>query len=589
MMMNKIKTTTISLIILVASAGLFGQESSKDSLLLEARILLNDYRDASKFRNESTGKFDPSWENIFINCFDTLTRKIIFDVPISEKVHKSKTGEGKKEIIELSKIYLEYVSLNQYIDTIRSLYERYDSINFNYRFIESGNDFSNNRMTIEIEKQFVKTGWSLPESKKYMFEIKFTNYGPKITSIRLKDEDFAKTEVELMFIDNSIASKKGDVPGRGIADVVSRIKIDFDEDINDRMLTDKSDNKGKIKLGLVANRARIFIDTVYGANGVKYSIPTEWKLLGSVANQRQVGKRVNQQPVGGFKIPLQAYKWKGWSLTPLIYGGLLGHSPHQLDNFSGDADFTNKIGFKLGGGIDIAYYFNPDNWNDNSGNWIFGVGSGFSINYFRFNISSNGFNQIPYAYADQAGDTCQILVSGNAFNEVIGTTSISVPLYFEIKKKLKHKIYSMRAVSLQGGVNIMLPLNSSYNANGTFSRQGLYPEYNNQVITDDAFYNYYTNQQKSYTGQVNYQPIIAEGLIKLNGFFDVFNNNPDNTLNVGLQFSFPFTSATSSKPEDYLILNENDEYSSLAYSKNNIYDYYFGISVGINLVKYKVE
>jgi len=587
MMMNKMKIAAITLIIFVGSFGLFGQESRKDSLLLEARILLNDYQDASKFQNASAGKFDFSWVNIFKNCFDNSAMKIIFDVPLRDTVHKATDDKRKNAIIEISNIYLEYVTIDEYIDTIKSVYERFDSFKLNYRFIESGFDFNNNRMVIEIEKQFLETDWWLSDTKKYLFEIKFTGEGPKIVSMRIKDENFAKTEVELMFIDTRIVGKMDSLRGGGIADVVSRIKIDFDEDINDRMLWDKSDSLGKIKLGQVANRARIFIDTVYGTNDVKYSIPSEWKLQGSIKNQRQVGKRVNQQPMGGFKIPLLPYKWSGWSFMPLIYGGPISQSTNKIDNFSGNSDFVNNPGFKIGVGIDVAYFFNPDNWNDNSGNWIYGIGSGFSISYSKFSMNSNGFEQNPYDYIDQVGDTCQVLVSGFAFEEVIKTVSMSVPLYFEVKKKFKKKIFGMNAFSIQAGVNLMLPLNSSYDATGTFSRHGFYPDYNNQLITDDDFYNYYTDKQKAYSGQVDYQQLIAEGLIKLNGFFDVFKSSSDNSLNVGLQFSFPFTKPTSFKTEDYYINTGNDEYSSLAYSKKNIYDFYFGLSVGINLVSFK--
>lgn len=587
--MNKIKTVYLVFIFLISSIPVLGQDNS--TKLLEARILLNDYQDASKFRNESTGKFDPAWVNIFRNCFDTATRKIIFDVPLTKKVHLSRIDDGQKAVTEITNLYLQYVSINQYIDSIRSIYQRADSIDFNYRFIESGYDTtylqSQKRMVFIIEKQFAKTSWSAPKTKTYLFEIKFTDGGPKIASIQVKDVDFAKTDVELMFIE--VAGKKGDVAGQGIADVVSRIKIDFDDDIDDRVLTDKSNAQGKIKLGLVANRARIFIDTIYGTNGLKYSIPPEWKAQGTKANQRQVGKRVNQQPVGGFKIPLKPYRWSGWTFTPLIYGGLISQSTNDLHNFSGDSEFTNSKGYKLGAGVDVAYFFNPDNWKKNSGNWIFGVGSGFSVSYFQFNTSSNGFQQNPYDWSDQSGDTCKILVSGTSLEELISTIAISVPVYLEIKKRLHQKIFSMRAFSIQAGVNLMLPLNSTYDATGIFSRHGLYPEYNNQIITNDSFYNYFTDQKKTYSGQIDYKPLIAEGMIKLNGFFDIFNNNSDNTLNVGLQFSFPFTNSTSFKTSDYYILSGNDEYSSLAYSKKDIYKYYFGISVGINLIKFKVD
>jgi hypothetical protein len=441
-------------------------------------------------------------------------------------------------------------------------------------------------MVFEIEKQFEKTEWSAARNKKYLFDIKFTGDGPKITSIRVKDEDYAKTPVELLFIDNT-QRKNDEVASRPITDVVSRIIIDFDEDINDRELTDKTNAQGKIKLGLVANRARIYIDTVYGINGLKYSIPAEWRTQATQANRQQFGKRVNQQPAGGFTIPLKPYLWSGWSITPLIYAGFMIQSANNLINFSENSQFFNEKAFKMGAGLDVAYFFNPENGKDNSRNWLYGVGSGFSVSYFKSCTNSEGFQQNPYAWSDQAGDTCQVLISGTTFDESIETFALSIPVYFELKKRLKHRILSMRAFSIQAGVNLLFPVISTYETEGVFSRHGLYPEYNNQTITDDPYYNYYTNVEKEYSGQVDYRPLIAEGLIKLNGCFDIFNNSDDNTVNVGLQFSFPFTSPTNSNPDDYYMSLGNDEYSSLAYSRKNIYEYYFGISVGINLVNYK--
>jgi len=587
-MMIKKKITTALLLVLtfIGSTSLLGQESRKDSLLLEARIHLNDYQDAAKFQNVATGNFDASWVNIFKNCFDTAVVKIIFDIPLKEYVHKNESR--KQGIPQLSENYLEPVTIDQYIDTIKDLYQQNASFRLDYRLIETGYDMNADRLVFEIEKQFIESDWWFSGTKKYLFEIRFTTEGPKIVSIELKKDDFAKTEVDLIFIENLLESD-GKISEQRIPGVLSKIKIDFDENINDRTFTDVSNDQGKIKLGLVPNSASIFIDTAYSLNGVNYSIPSEWKLQKNANNERQGGRRVNQQPMGGFKIPLIPYVWSGWSFTPLVYGGIIDQSANILNNFSSDSEFTNGLGYKIGGGILIAYFFNPHKYNNASNNWIFGVGSGFSVSYFQYEIVSDGFNQNPYDYIDQVEDSVKILVSGNAYEESVNTLALSVPVYIELKKRFRKKFLGMRAFSIQGGLNLMYPVSSTYDTEGKFSRHGLYPQYNNQVITDDAFYNYYTNEQKNFNGLVDYKPLIAEGLVRLNGFFDVFKNNSDNTLNLGLEFTFPFTSPTTKNPENYYISTGNDDYSSITYSRENIYKYYFGLTVGINLIKFKVD
>lgn len=582
MIMNKIRTAVISLSILVASVGVFGQEKSSDKLL-KARILLNDYQDASKFRNPMNGAYNPAWESIFRDCFNS--DKVIFDVPLRARSGtRDATNDGKETNAAVNKLYLEYVSIDQYIETIRSAYDRFNIVDFNYFFIESGFDTtgltSANKLVFEIEKRFENTDWSVAGTKKYLFTIQFIEGEPKITSVRLKEEAIAKTEVVLTFVYDQ--NRKRNAPeGQGIGDVESRITIDFEENINDRYLIDRSDSTGRIKLGLVANRARIRVDTVYGLDGVKYSLPSEWK---------KPGPKVNLQPVGGFRVPLKPYKWNGITYSVYLFGGGLVQSDNNLSHFSGESSFTNKMGYKYGLGFDVAYFINQDNWTANSGNWIFGLGTGISVSSLKYSINSDGFSQNPYELIDLTGDTAMILYSGYSFNEVVSATMVSFPVYLEIRKKLHQKIFGMRSFSFQAGVNLMLPFLSNYDAEGVFSRHGKYGEiYGNQVITDDPVYNYYTDQQNTYSDDLEYKSMIAEAEFKLTGFFDVFNDNPNNTLNIGVLFSLPFTQPTKVNPEDYMISTGNDQYSSLTYSKKNIYDFFFGLSVGINFVKYKVD
>ncbi len=139
-----------------------------------------------------------------------------------------------------------------------------------------------------------------------------------------------------------------------------------------------------------------------------------------------------------------------------------------------------------------------------------------------------------------------------------------------------------------------MSVSSSYEARGEFSRWGFY-DFSNLPITDDKILNYFTDSIITFNGSIEYATPMAEGFLKLNGFFHVFKKNPDNSLEIGLEFAMPFTTSSTygyseSKAQTYdgyWINTENNEYRSLAYATEHIYQYYFGISIGINLIKYR--
>jgi hypothetical protein len=161
--------------------------------------------------------------------------------------------------------------------------------------------------------------------------------------------------------------------------------------------------------------------------------------------------------------------------------------------------------------------------------------------------------------------------------------------------ELKKWIGEDFSFSVKAGMNLSLPLNRTYKASGTFNRWGYYDDLSTLPVTDDKFYNYFTDSLINYNGDFKTSTLLTEWFIKLNGYFNVFQKNPDNSLEVGLIFSMPFAGNTVyTYPEGqlqefrgYWINTGNDEYSSVVYSKKKIYKYYFGLSVGLNLIRYK--
>ena len=88
-----------------------------------------------------------------------------------------------------------------------------------------------------------------------------------------------------------------------------------------------------------------------------------------------------------------------------------------------------------------------------------------------------------------------------------------------------------------------------------------------------------------------------EGQLRLNFLLNVFKNAPDNALVIGLIGTLPLTSTPTyhygqgvvQDYEGYWINTENDDYHSLMHSKEKPYDFFVGLSVGINLVRFKTR
>ena len=152
-------------------------------------------------------------------------------------------------------------------------------------------------------------------------------------------------------------------------------------------------------------------------------------------------------------------------------------------------------------------------------------------------------------------------------------------------------------MTIQPGINVIFPFQISYKAEGTFSRWGYYEAYNEKPITDDPFYNYFTNEPRTYEDQGTYS-LQLEGQLRLNFLLNVFNKNPDNGLIIGLIGSIPLSNSPTYNYSQgiaeydyngYWISTENEEYHGLTFSRDKLYNFFVGLSVGINLVKYKAR
>ncbi len=571
----------LALFVFLVAQNISAQENENPELS-KARALMNDYRDASMFESIHPGMFEPSWESIFMDCFQATN--IIFDVPVKiSSTANTPAGSPLPETSFLADEYLEIVSMERYLEMIRMIFSKFEISRISYQFYESGVDMSglssDSTIVFEIEKRFSDTQWSGFDTRKYLYTISFSMGEPKISSVRLSNPGKIKNEVVLILDMPATSQQKAQSSGHPY-DVITRIKIDFDENVYDRTLIEKFDSTGRINLGLVSNRAKIIIDSAYGVNREKFSIPSDW---------RQEGRKVNLQPVGGFRVALRPYSWNGWTHALHLQGGMISQSKNNLTQFRDQMSLKNEQGFGLGGEYLVARFLNPDDWIKRRNNLIYGLGTGLALQYSRFHISGADFHQNAYGFTDRAGDTSLVRFSGANFEETLTSYILKIPVFVTVRKKIAAEFLGMQSISLVAGVNLMMPFQSKYEASGDFSRIGEYPQYNGQVITQDEFYNYYTDREKEYNGDIAYHSFMAEGMIRLNGFFKVDRQNPNNALAIGLIFSFPFTRSSSSQTSEYLINTGEDVYRSLAFSREKIYSHYFGLSVGYNFLNYKVD
>lgn len=563
---------------LIMFLGLTAQDQ-KNPKTEAARMLMMDYLEATTFESNVPGETNPILESVFKSSFSTPT--IIFDIPI-----KPTAGEGQQENHEdlLQKEFLNYVTLDRYINLVRAIFDRYRISSIDYQWIETAIDTSKRSskdiILFEIEKRFFDTSWSEKNTQRYIFEVSVENTdAPKITSVRLSEPDPVKNEVVLRIDPGTTnrAEKLKAVYGRNLT---ARIKITHEERIYNRTIIEAFDSTGKINLGMVSSRAKILVDTAYGPNGEKFSIPYDWK---------NEGKQVSQQPVGGFRVPLKPYRWNGWSISAGMEGAAIIQPENNLANFSANSRMNNKTGFSAGAGFNIEKYFNPDDWIIAKGGWVYGIGTGISIHYTRFTVTSEQFSQKAYTFVDRSADTAQILYAGKNFEESMSTYLLKVPVYATVRKKFSKPFAGLRSMSVNAGANLMVPFQSRYTSEGSISRHGRYEIFNNQVITDDDFYNYYSDQPRNYNGDLEYHSLMAEGLIRLNGYFRFSKENPDNSWVVGLVYGFAVSRSSSVNTSDYMISSGNEEYTSLTFSRKRIYRHYFGIRIALNIITYNVN
>ena len=566
---------------------IFGQ-SNYASKIAKANDHLNKYLQQVRFEDGMTDEAIQAFNDLF-----ELDSRILFDIPFRDtqlqNTEIKRISKDDRQQVLVVNVYGKMVSVDLYSKIVkRELNDKAITMSeLNYTFNYSGKKDSSkveyDTIIYEVSKQFYDNSWSIATNVKYLVSIRFENGNPLIYNIRRNEEK--TTELDLLFtlVDLSTGRKNADyhLPG-----VTASFRIGFEEKINNIKLKSTTDSIGQIRFEKkVSKRSMVYLDTVLNTNGIRFEIPYDWK---------NDGKKVSEQPIDGFTIGLRPYKWNGLTYSFLLSGGAFIPEEVNMTNFEEGSSFTSDIGYKAGLAFNLSYFFNHTQLKYNRNKWLFGIGSGIGVNYQRSEINSERFEQKWYDYIDNVGDPCKITFKGQSFKENMDLLTLTMPLFFDFRKRMSNKF----SFALKFGANFSIPVSSSYDAKGTFSRWGYYSINDYELpIKDDDVLNYFTEDIINFKGEIEYSNPLAEGFFKLNGFFHIFKNNPDNSLEIGLEFAMPFTSSSSfaypesKNPsqvyENYFINVENNEYRSLAYATEKIYQYYFGISIGINLVKYR--
>jgi hypothetical protein len=578
---------------LLIAYPIYGQttkiKAAEDAIITKTKLAENTIRKYiaySYFKNGISEKTLDSLDYVL-----EPSAKIVFDIPLLNTSKKNndfkRMSKDDRQLPDIINVFGKSVSRNLYKEILKRESQKFPGFNLDSSIITlTGRKDSlgpnYDTMVIEVEKIFNNTDWCVESRVKYLYYLKKTGYDMNIFKVIINDENTSETDIVLKLVDGSLQSRDDTYYLQGI---VTKLRVEFDLSINNYPKQDTTDLNGIVRLIKTANRnSRIFLDSVTALNGVQYEIPSNWK--GS-------GKRLSDQPVDGFTIALRPYKWNGFAYSLSVSGGGFIPGSMDLSNFQSGTSFDRKMGYKLGLNLSFTYFFNKMKWKTSSNKWLIGVGSGISVDYQSSSKSNSVFSQNTYNFIDIKGDTCQVLFKGKSFSEKDDLLSVTLPVFVEFKRKLGNK----SSFSIQTGINLSFPLSANYNASGSFSRWGYYDDLNSKPVTNDYIYNYFSDSTLNFSGNIEYNTFLSEGFVKLKGYFNIFKNNPDNSLEIGLVFSMPFPASNNytypgSRVQNYSgywLETENNSYHSVAYSVEKIYKYYFGISIGINLINYKLQ
>jgi hypothetical protein len=154
------------------------------------------------------------------------------------------------------------------------------------------------------------------------------------------------------------------------------------------------------------------------------------------------------------------------------YSWVNSNSPSELTGYS------SKGAINIDLGILTHYYFNKK----------VGISSGILLKTYKATFSGNEY-KVSFDAIDTENESYIRNVEGTGISEVSTLRCISIPI---------HLFYSYpisRYISFVGeiGPGISIPIQKDCHGTGTFTYTGLYPQYNNVILSDIPPYGYNSN------------------------------------------------------------------------------------------------
>ena len=554
--------------------------------LQEAQSLLNTYIETSRFNEGIDEKSLSSFQKLF-----SADAMVIFDLPFRNEERQNpeikRISKDDRIQDEAISVYGKSMPITLYIRLLDKInankdYDKFSpGINISYTGRRDTTKIKRDTVIFEISKSFQESNWGIPDLKNYLVGILFKEGKPFIFEIRINEEKTNEMDLLFTFLDQSAGRKGQALPVKALR---ARFRAEFDETINNKYLEGETDSIGRLLLpAAVSRRTVIYLDTVENPNRIRYEIPFDWN---------REGKNVLDQPPGGFVIGLRPYRWNGITYSLAAKGALTWPGETDLTHFEAGSDFKTSPGYRIGISFQLTYFFNHNAVLSDQKRWLLGLGSGAGLNYMQSSVKSDGFTQKRYSHVDINDSAAQIQFWGRNFSEIWDLTTISIPLFFEVRKRTGEKF----SLSVKAGIDLAFAVSATFEAEGHFDRWGYYDFNNNQLpVKEDSKLNYFTDSVFSYSGDIDFNTPLAEGFLEINGLLHLFKKNPDNTLELGIQVAFPITKSTdypypASETENlngFWISRGNNEYRSPVYGTERFYNLYFGVKVGINFLKYR--
>jgi len=545
---------------------------------------IEKYKEFVLFKNGITTTSIEEFQKLFSD-----TALVVFDIPLLDTARRnleikpiSKDENTQKQVISL---YSKKMPVETYTEMLQLLVKDKNILKSANIILEEPDHKENENDSLfyfKLKKSFPQSNYLLNSGEKnYLATVSVLDGKAVITDI---SENEFPNDFDLQFQILNINN------GDPIAGISSDIEI---KNVNNYgVITDSyslsaiSDSNGFIRFPRSTNaKSEIYFWTI------KSSTETDYQLSGDL-----LGFKRGSDPTKVFEARLIPYQMRAVSTTLFVSGGMINQTPVSMTNFQ-SGSFNEEFSYKIGGGILVNWFWKTEKWTDFSRNnpALFGLSFGISYSVNHLSTNSSAFIQKRYDFKDVTGEDTKVEYSSSNFSEKNKVPQLGLPLLLDLNLKLGKNGASLL---LGIGAKFNYNLKSTYESSGAFSRHGYYAinDYS-KPITDATELNYYTNEDKSYEGDLTLNLWMTEAMLRISSLVPIIDGiGRKYSLEIGLEFTYPITKNNRYYKSNYGITSENaaetdywintgeDIYHSVMYGNERIYNYYLGLSVGFNLV-----